>query len=394
MSRSAHTSRRIVAWVATGLLATMLPLALSTTGPAAAAACLDETAKAGFAPLLTGCDDVTPPHATITNVTPTPNTFGFIRSSTVTFEFTGQHTDADTGTIEFECQFYKTTSQPGTWDSCSSPKNYGSLADSKSPPYTFRVRAIDATDHAVQACDENAWIDACLNDPDVADYEAIGDVTTLKIDTLVPNTFLTRAPTDKIRPDAPVVRTDHPRLVVNSNEDVHFACTVNGKALTFCDAGVVELPRLKPGSATFIARAVDRAGNVDPTPATTTFFVPKNIRKNTLSPWRKRRQIGLFGNDYLTANRVGQTLVVKGIRKVREVRILAPTGPRYGKIEVKVGRSQWYTVNLFSKKNKRLKQLLVRDQFSPLQTGKMLIRVKSVSRKRPSVRIDALVARG
>ena len=106
----------------------------------------------------------------------------------------------------------------------------------------------------------------------------------------------------------------------------------------------------------------------------------------------RRIDQGYFDQDYLESRKVGQTLVVKGIKKVREVRLVAPVGPKSGTIQVRVGSSQWYTVDLHSK-TRRIAQFLVRDEFSPLQSGKIQIRVASLRGKGSSVRLDALVAR-
>jgi hypothetical protein len=58
---------------------------------------------------------------------------------------------------------------------------------------------------------------------------------------------------------------------------------------------------------------------------------------------------------------------------------------------VRVGRSQWYTLDL-SGKAARQKTYVVRDQYTPLQSGAIVIRVLSLPRG-GSVRLDALVAR-
>jgi hypothetical protein len=391
--------RRIVGMLAVLLVATLPVLVVGARPAAAAAECTDETHfYAQTDPLQTmalGCDDVTPPQATIVTVTPSPNSNGFIRTGQVRFDFTGAHADDDTGAIEFECQFYNTVGQPQTWNTCTSPQVFANLEDYTNTPYVFRVRAIDADDDAIKACDaEGSLFDpTCLQDPDIADFETVGDVAEIKVDSKAPNTFLNGEPFDDITPDRPVISTRFPTVILNSNEAASFACTLNGKSINPCQEGLVSLGKVKPGQQTFIARAVDRAGNIDTTAASTSFFVPKNIRKNKTSPWRKVRQAGLFGNDYLTGNKVGQIIVVPGSSSTREIRILAPTGPRYGKIEVRVGTSQWYTVDLYSKQATRLTQLLVRDEFATPRAGKIQIRVKSVSRKKPTVRVDAIVVR-
>jgi len=390
---SRHAVRRGAALLAATLVVTMSPLAFAPAAQAAAETCPSEAYDAPL--LLTGCDDTQPPTTAITSVTPTPSATGFTRSSSVTFAFSGAHAgDDDTGAIAFECQLVNTdpATPSTTWQSCVSPKTYTGLEEYATTPYTFRVRAVDATDEAIAAQDANP-----LTPPDTSehDWDASPAVSTLMVDSVAPNTFLTSLPVDTIRPDSPVVLSDTVRLGLNSNERATtFACTVNGAAYSACRSGQVALTKLAPGNTTFVARAVDRAFNLDPTPATTTFFVPADIKRSKHSGWRNVRKInrGLFDNDYVEARKVGQTLVIPGIKKVREVRLIALLGPRSGRIEVRVGSSQWYVVDLHAKRS-RTAQLVVRDEFSPLQSGTIQIRVRSLRGKGSSVRLDGLVAR-
>ena len=384
--------RHAAALVATSMLATLFPLLASA--PAQAAACTDETHNTSVPLGATGCDDTTPPDTTITLTDPTPTVLGYIRSTTVTFTFTGSYTaedGTDAGPIGFECQLYNTATPPAQWDACTSPKKYENLVDDAAKAYTFRVRAVDTDDEAIAACDDTYEVGdvLCADEEGVDDVDASPANATFKVDTSPPNTFLDGQPVDHVTPDWPVVTSASPQLELNSNESAGFACTLNGKSFTPCNKGIVTLANLRGGDYTFVARAYDGAFNVDPTPVQTTFFVPSNIRKNKKSGWKKVRQAGLFGNDYLTSSKVGQTTTIPGIKNVREVRLLAPTGPGYGKVEVRVGTSQWYTVNLFSKKPRALAQLLVRDEYTTPRSGTIQIRVKQ-----GTVRIDAIVARG
>jgi hypothetical protein len=390
----ARVARRGATLTVAGLVTVLLPLTFTlTVTPAAHAAPETCPSEAYDEPLLlTGCDDAQPPTTTITSVSPTSNADDFIRSTSVTFTFAGAHAgDDDTGTIGVECQLYNTATPPDTWQSCASPKTYTGLEEHATTPYTFRVRAVDVTDEAIPARAGNP-----LTPPDLDEHDrdASPAASTLKVDSLAPNTFVTDEPVDRIRPDWPVVLADAVTLGLHGSEPSTFACTVNGGAVTPCVAGQVALRNLAPGDTTFVARAVDRALNLDPTPATTRFFVPSDIRRTKASRWKNVRKIGrgLFDNDYVESRRVGRTLVVPGVRKVREVRLVALVGPKGGKVEVRVGRSQWYTVNLYAKRA-RITQLLVRDEFSPLQSGTIQIRVKSLRGPGSSVRLDALVAR-
>jgi hypothetical protein len=338
---------------------------------------------------MIGCDDVIPPETTISAVSPALSPTGYLRSKSVSIAFTGAYTDADTGPIDYECQFYNSVTPPSSWDACTSPYVQQNLSEFTSVPYTFRVRAVDKNDQAIAACDSTPSL--CVGTEQVQDQDLSPATAVLKVDTTVPNTFLTRTPQDDIRPDWPVILTRSVQMVLNTNEgNAGFACTLNEKPLA-CAEGVLTLKGLKSGPQDFSSAAVDGAGNTDPTPSTTKFSVPDNIKASRGSGWKRVRDAGGFDGDVVRTSKVGATLKIRGQRNVRELRLIAPAGPHFGRIEVRVGRSQWYPVNLAGKAA-RQKTYVVRDQYSPLQAGTITIRVLSLPRG-GSVELDALVAR-
>ena len=266
---------------------------------------------------------------------------------------------------------------------------FSGLAQSGAVPYTFKVRAVDASDDATATCAAPPCV--CIGHGAVADQDTTPAATAFKVDTTAPNTFITRTPQDDLRPDWPVALTRSPQLALNTNEGgAGFRCEVNGKRRA-CAEGPVTLKRLRSGPQTFSAQAVDAAGNADPSPATSKFFVPANLRARSGSGWTRVRRSDAFDGDLVTASKVGAVLRIGHQRNVREVRLLAPAGPRLGRIQVRVGHSRWYTVNLAGKASHQ-QTYVVRDQFAPLQTGAITIRVLSVPRG-GSVQLDALVAR-
>lgn len=370
--------RRLTALAGLALAATAVQV-VATAAPAQAAGCQEES-------MFGTCDDVTPPDTTLLGVRPAPTSAGYVRQSTVNVDFAGLPNDAsDTGQIAFECQLYNAVDPPAQWQSCVSGQAFTGLANTAATPYTFRVRAVDATDAAV-----TCPVLPCLSaeEPDVDPTPA---TTTIRVDSTVPNTFITQTPQDDIRPDWPVALTRSPQVALNSNEAAAgFACTLNDKPLA-CAVGSMTLAGLKSGPQKFTAQAVDAAGNGDPTPSATKFFVPLNMKASPASGWKRVPTAGAFDGDLVRAGKVGATLRIGGQRNVREVRLIAPAGRKLGRVEVRVGKSQWYTVNLSGKATGQ-KSYVVRDQYSPPQSGAIVIRVLSLPRG-GSVQLDALVAR-
>ena len=378
-------SCRYAALLGATLVGALLPV-LGVASPAHADAGCQHEAPSAAHPF--GCDDIAPPETTLVGATPAPAR-GYVASTAIRFDFAG--TPGGTGEadpVTFECELYATANDPASYQPCTSPAVFSGLAQSGAVPYTFKVRAVDASDDAIAGCDGAL---GCLGTAEaVADHDATPVTVAFNVDTTTPNTFLTRAPRDEIRPDWPVALTRRPQLVLNSNEGgAGFRCEVNGR-IRPCAGGVVTLARLRSGPQTFSAQAVDAAGNLDPTPAITTFFVPADLEGS--AGWTRLRRSDAFDGDLLSATKVGAVLRVGHQRDVRELRLIGPSGPRLGKVQVRVGHSRWYTVDL-SGKAVRQRTYLVRDQFAPRQSGAVTVRVLSVPGG-GSVQLDALVARG
>ncbi len=156
------------------------------------------------------------------------------RSATVTF-----HSDDPAAT--FECR-HDTTS----FTACTSPRLVAS--DQPEGPHTFYVRAVDGADI----------------DPTPATVSWTTDYTP-------PDTTVT--PTAPPRDQATVV------FHLASEPGATFQCRRNGESFRRCPAEVSIGP-LANGRHTFQARAIDLAGNVDPTPATVSWrvAVPPAVR--------------------------------------------------------------------------------------------------------------------
>ena len=150
----------------------------------------------------------------------------------------------------FECRLDASTG--GTWAPCSSPKDYVGLAQG---PHKFEVRAIDAAGNA---------------DPTPA-------ARTFNVDTTPPNTLIDSGP-------AGLTNNASPSFTFHSPQpNVTFECRLDastGGTWAPCSSPKV-YTALAQGPHKFEVRAIDAAGNADPTPAVRTFNVD-TIPPNTL----------------------------------------------------------------------------------------------------------------
>lgn len=381
-----HTPyRRRAAFVATALVAGLLPGVLVASPAGASPGCLADVSRSILS--LDGCDDDTPPTTKLTSSDPQPNGAGYVRSGSISFAFSGSHTDADTGTIGFECRLGE-----AAWEACTSPKTYTGLADNHTG-YVFQVRAVDSTDAAVTWSDTVNILDV-KTEPDTTDADLTPESRTFKVDTTAPNTFIFETPYDEERPELPMVTSRKLTLNLDSTESavraVRYACTLD-KAAVPCTQGDTTLDKLAPGDHTFTAAAIDPAGNRDAVPATTRFAVPQNLVAKPGSGWRRvKGGSPYFGGDYLEARTVGASLVTKSLT-MSELRLIAPAGPNLGVIDIRIGNGKRRTVNLKAPNYQRFKVYVIRDQFSPKVTGRITIRVRALPGYKVA-RVDAILA--
>lgn len=374
-------SRRTAAYAAAVLAAAVLPLA--ATAPAGAEeGCLSED----FA--IPSCDDSTPPETEITDVSPEPNAAGWVRSTSVTIAFEGHHVDADTDPIGFECQLYEGTTPPSSWTTCTSPATYDGLLENPAAPYTFRVRAIDTADAALDSSNP------LLGRVDAPDYDETPAEVSFTPDATPPNTFgYLRTTYADESGDAPMLLSTTAELRLQSSGASGYECRLDGEEAR-CAEGVVLLRRLTAGRHRFVAAAFDAAGNVDPTPYVEEFFVPRDLSlgdavRRSRGDWTRRPSPASFGGDYLESETYGAVLTFP-VRNVREILLLAPAGPDLGRVEVRVGQGKWYPVSLRRADRSRLVVRDVRRGETGLIAGRLQLRVASHGRP---VRVDAVAAR-
>lgn len=146
-------------------------------------------------------------------------------SASATFKFSATETPAT-----FECKL-----DARDWIACASPKLYSGLSEGS---HTFRVRAKDSKGNVDPTPAERAW----------------------KVDTVSPNTAVTSGP------KASTGSNSASLSFTSSESDSTFECRLDGGAWKACSPPK-SYSGLANGAHVFEVRAIDAAGNRDPSPA-------------------------------------------------------------------------------------------------------------------------------
>jgi hypothetical protein len=189
--------------------------------------------------------DTTPPDTTITT-----NPANASASTNAGFSFTGSDNVTASSALTFQCQI-----DGAGYTACTSPRTYTGLADGS---HTFQVRAVDGTGNT---------------DPTPASY-------TWTIDTTAPDTTITA------NPNNPSTSTSA-SFSFSGNDGsgtgvASLQCKLDTGNYATC-ATPVSYTGLSEGSHTFSVRAIDAAGNVDPTPASYTWVIDITAPDTTIT---------------------------------------------------------------------------------------------------------------
>jgi hypothetical protein len=368
-------ARRTALLALAALVAALLSV-LVPEGPAqASASCTQENGI----PLVSACDDERAPVTGAASFQ--------VNGSTISVSATADHTDSDPDPIGFQCQLDGT----GTWGGCT-------FTGVGNGGHTVGIRAVDLADVAITPLCRSPFDCPLTGFAEVADVDATPTVVNVAVGGGgppppgpggAPETQISGGPSDRLSPGSPVALTRRPTVVLASSEPAAYNCAINAKKVR-CHDGVNVLKGLKPGTQIFVAQAVARDGRFDATPASFTFYVPIDLKAGR--DWNRVRSKGSFGGDYLTTARRGAVLNVGRVKGVREVRLLAPTGPRLGKVGVRVGHGKWKKVDLRTPKARKLRVFVVRAPGSEARSGRIQIKAFKVPAG-GAVAVDALVAR-
>ncbi|NYE36383.1 hypothetical protein F4692_001487 [Nocardioides cavernae] len=369
MEKNRAAARLALVTLATGAL---VPLT-GATAAQATPGCLDETVPSL---LQDGCDDSTPPDTTaVPSVT--PNAAGLLAVSSLSLTLAASVTDGDAGPFGLECRLAGPT-QAHDWRACASPVALSGLVDG---PYVFEARAVDLGDR-----DRNPDTPLGLGTVvDTPDHDPTPATVRWTQDTKAPFVYVTSTTYDEVTPTQPVVTSAAVPLRLNSSEPGSTVeCLDNGLPVA-CSPGRFALEGARAGRHVFTARAIDAAGNASTWSEAVEFFVPRNLTRQR--GWTTVSDDGYVQGDAVTASRRGARLVLPRAR-VGELRLLAPTGPAYGKVRVRVGKRAWHVVDLSGRRSSSTQHVVI-DRYSGMRTGRIVIESLGA---RPVV-LDAVVAR-
>ncbi|MGC1852399.1 MAG: hypothetical protein WA687_08175, partial [Solirubrobacterales bacterium] len=167
----------------------------------------------------------------------------FANSSTANFTFSGSDVGGS-GIASFECR-----RDGGAWGVCTSPQQYTSLAEGA---HTVEVKAIDGAGNVDATPATYSWT----------------------VDTATPNTTIDTKP-------AALASSATANFTFSGNDGTgsgiaSFECRRDGGAWSVCTSPL-EYTSLAEGAHTFEVKAIDKAANVDATPATYGWTVDSKV---------------------------------------------------------------------------------------------------------------------
>ena len=168
--------------------------------------------------------DTAKPDTSITSTPPNPSVGEF-----VSFGLAGSDDVTAPGVLDFQCRL-----DDAPWVDCASPKSYAAVA---SGPHTFSVRAVDGAGNVDPTPASHSWT----------------------VDASAPETTIGSGP-------ASTTPSTSASFAFSSELGAVHECSLDGAAYVACSSPT-DYSGLAVGEHTFAVRAIDVAGNVDPSPA-------------------------------------------------------------------------------------------------------------------------------
>jgi hypothetical protein len=244
ISASVSSSVGLDAGVA-GLGVKSATVTYSATGDRSTGGTLTRTGTLAVSATVVNCDS-TPPDTTISS-----GPAAFDSSSSTTFVFTGTDDTTSPGDLSFECSL-----DGGPFSSCSSPLTSPGLGEGA---HSFDVRAADQAGNTDPIPAHHAWT----------------------VDTTAPDTTITSGPSSPNGSTSATFEFTGSDNITSAG-DLAFQCSLDGGSFAGCTSPM-SVNGLGAGSHSFDVRAVDQAGNPDPSPASAAWMVDVSPPKASIT---------------------------------------------------------------------------------------------------------------
>lgn len=160
---------------------------------------------------------------------------------------------------------------------------------------------------------------------------------------------------------------------------VSFECSLN-EMTTVCDGTTASFVGFPSGTHTFGVAARDALGNVDATPATRSFTLPRNNKALAHSKgWKKAKRAGHFLKSYSATSKKGAKLTTRA-SSITRIALVVSKGRGFGVVKVYLGKRLLKKVNLASTRAQKRKAVSIANFASP-RRGTVKVVVASAKKK-------------
>ncbi len=158
-----------------------------------------------------------------------------------------------------------------------------------------------------------------------------------------------------------------------------FECSLDGMT-TVCDGTTASVTGFASGTHTFGVAARDALGNVDATPATRSFTLPRNNKALAHSKgWKKAKGTGYFLKSYSATSKKGAKLTTRA-SSIKKIALVVSKGKGFGVVKVYLGKKLLKKVNLASTKAQKRRPVAIANFASP-RSGTVKVVVASAKKK-------------
>lgn len=158
-----------------------------------------------------------------------------------------------------------------------------------------------------------------------------------------------------------------------------FECSLDGLT-TVCDGTTASFTGFASGTHQFSVAARDMLGNVDATPATHSFTLPRNNTALAHSKgWKRAKGTGYFLNTYSVTSKKGAKLTTRA-SSVKKIALVVSKGKGFGVVKVYLGKQLLKKVNLASSTAQKRKAVSIANFSSP-RSGTVKVVVASAKKK-------------